>query len=91
MKKKILSLLLCLVMCFSVILQLAACKKDKGGDSNNTGNTTNNGTKADAFVIMTDALDGVFNPFFSTTAADGSVVGMTQISMLTTGRCCGLG
>ena len=84
MKKKIVSLLLCLVMCFSIVLQLSACKKDKGG--NNGGNGTGgNTTKADAFVIMTDALDGVFNPFFSTTAADGSVVGMTQISMLTTG------
>ena len=79
MKKKIVSLLLCLVMCFSIVLQLSACKKDKGDDNSGTG------SKADAFVIMTDALDGVFNPFFSTTAADGSVVGMTQIGMLTTG------
>ena len=77
MKKKILSLVLCLVMCFSFLVQLASCNK---GDGN--GNTA---VKADAFVIMTDALDGVFNPFFSTTAADGSVVGMTQIGMLTTG------
>ena len=69
-------------MCFSVILQLASCKKNKGDNDNNGGT---NGTKADAFVIMTDALDGVFNPFFSTTAADGSVVGMTQLGMLTTG------
>jgi len=92
MKKKILSLLLCLVMCFSIVLQLAACKKDKndgnGGNNNGTtngGNNGGNGPKSDVLVIMTDALDGVFNPFFSTTGADGSVVGMTQIGMLTTG------
>ncbi len=78
MKKKIVSLLLCLVMSCTIILQLAGCNKD--GGNNGTG-----AIKTDAFVIMTDALDGVFNPFFSTTAADGSVAGMTQIGMLTTG------
>ena len=41
------------------------------------------GKKADAFVIMTEELDGLFNPFFSTTAADGTIVSMTQIGMLT--------
>ena len=65
-------------MSCTIILQLAGCNKD--GGNNGTG-----AIKTDAFVIMTDALDGVFNPFFSTTAADGSVAGMTQISMLTTG------
>ncbi|MBR2929722.1 MAG: hypothetical protein IKC32_00700 [Clostridia bacterium] len=43
------------------------------------------GAKPDAFVIMTEELDGLFNPFFSTTAADGTIVSMTQIGMLTTG------
>ena len=38
--------------------------------------------KVDAFVIMTDQLDGLFNPFFSTSAADGTIVAMTQIGML---------
>ena len=41
------------------------------------------GGKADAFVIMTEELDGLFNPFFSTTAADSTIVSMTQIGMLT--------
>ncbi|MBE6959118.1 MAG: hypothetical protein E7448_00120 [Ruminococcaceae bacterium] len=36
----------------------------------------------DAFVIMTEQLDGLFNPFFSTSANDGTIVGMTQIGML---------
>ena len=37
---------------------------------------------ADAFVIMTEQLDGLFNPFFYTSAPDGTIVSMTQISML---------
>ncbi|MBR2651008.1 MAG: hypothetical protein IKD45_05040 [Clostridia bacterium] len=69
MKKRIIALLLCIVMCFSVMSALASC----GGNK-----------KPDAFVIMTEALDGLFNPFFSTTAADGTIVGMTQIGMLGT-------
>ncbi|MBO5322692.1 MAG: hypothetical protein J6A88_01135 [Oscillospiraceae bacterium] len=39
-------------------------------------------TSVDAFVIMTEQLDGLFNPFFSTSANDGTIVGMTQIGML---------
>ena len=40
------------------------------------------GSKRDAFVIMTEQLDGLFNPFFYTAAPDGTIVSMTQISML---------
>ena len=39
----------------------------------------------DAFVIMTEQLDGLFNPFFATSANDSTIVSMTQIGMLTTG------
>ena len=39
-------------------------------------------TAVDAFVIMTEQLDGLFNPFFSTSANDGTIVSMTQIGML---------
>ncbi len=66
MKKRILSLILCLALCLSMAAGLAGC----GGE------------KADAFVIMTEQLDGLFNPFFSTSAADSTIVGMTQIGML---------
>ena len=31
---------------------------------------------------MTENLDGLFNPFYSTSANDGSIVGMTQIGMI---------
>ncbi len=72
MSKKIISLFLCLAMCLGAVALLAGCKKK-------------NGDKPEALVIMTDALDGLFNPFYSTTAADGTIVSMTQIGMLTTG------
>ena len=65
MKKKIVSLVLCLAMCVGM---LTGC----GGGGGN----------ADAFVIMTEQLDGLFNPFFSTSAPDGTIVAMTQIGML---------
>ena len=67
MKKKIISLILCLSMCIGSMAAFTGCGKDK---------------KPDAFVIMTDQLDGLFNPFFSTSASDGTIVSMTQIGML---------
>ena len=38
--------------------------------------------ETDALVFSTLEVDKVFNPFFSTSATDSSVVGMTQIGML---------
>ena len=66
MKKKIISLILCMVMCVGMMSSLVGCS----------------GSKGDAFVIMTEQLDGLFNPFFYTSAPDGTIVGMTQIGML---------
>ncbi|MBR2465896.1 MAG: hypothetical protein IKB38_03070 [Clostridia bacterium] len=100
MKKKILSLLLCLSICFGAMLPLASCGGDGGAASNQnpsaptapgSGSGTGTGTggggstvkNPDALVIMSEELDGLFNPFFSTTAADGNIVSMTQTSMLT--------
>jgi len=67
MKKKIISLILCICMLLSVASVLSSC--GASGDQ--------------AFVIMTETLDGLFNPFFSTSASDGTIVSMTQIGMLT--------
>ncbi len=67
MKKRIVCLILSIALCLSMVGGLAGCGKEK---------------KADAFVIMTDQLDGLFNPFFSTSSADSTIVGMTQIGML---------
>ncbi len=71
MKKRILALVLCIVMCLSTVALFSGC----GGKS---------GSKTpDALVLMSEELDGLFNPFFSTTAADGTIVSMTQIGMIT--------
>ncbi len=69
MKNRIISLILCIVMMLGVTSVLSAC----GGGGNQ------------AFVIMTDNLDGLFNPFYSTSASDGTIVSMTQLGMLTSG------
>jgi len=61
-------MLLCIVMCFSASVTLTGCAAGNSG--------------TDAFVIMTESLDGLFNPFFSTSANDGTIVSMTQIGML---------
>ena len=71
MNKRILSLLLCAFMLLGTPSVLSACSPKNG--------------RPDALVVMTDALDGVFNPFYSTTAPDATIVAMTQIAMLTTG------
>ncbi len=67
MKNRIISTILCISMLLSILSVLSSC----GG----------NGEQA--FVIMTETLDGLFNPFFSTSASDGTIVSMTQIGMLT--------
>ena len=66
MKKRVLSIVLCIAMCIGMVSMLSGC----------------GGASKDAFVIMTDQLDGLFNPFYYTSAPDGTIVSMTQISML---------
>ena len=78
MKKRIIALVLVLSLCLSLALSLVGC-----GDKGNGDGTSKN--KPDALVLMTETLDGLFNPFYSTTAADGTIVGMTQLGMITTG------
>ncbi|MBQ8145870.1 MAG: hypothetical protein IJ039_03730 [Clostridia bacterium] len=86
MKKRILSLILCIAMCMSLVGIFAGC----GGDENTDPNNPNNGSQStglpankDALVIMSEELDGLFNPFYSTSGADSTIVSMTQIGMLT--------
>ena len=67
MKKKIWCRVLCLMLSVVMVASLVGCSKK---------------TKTDALVIMTEQLDGLFNPFFYTAAADGTIVAMTQIGML---------
>ena len=66
MKNRIISLILFISMMLGITSVLSSC----GGSGDQ------------AFVIMTDTLDGLFNPFYSTSASDGTIVSMTQIGML---------
>lgn len=66
-----------LVLAVSLTLSFVAC----GGDSGLSGKTYDNET--DTLVFSTLEVDKVFNPFFSTSGTDSSVVGMTQIGMVT--------
>ena len=78
MKKRVLSLILCFAMCLGMVSMLAAC--GKGGSEG--GNGGSNAQKVPAFVIATELLDGLFNPFYYTSANDGTIVSMTQISLI---------
>lgn len=86
MKKRILAFVLSVIMCLGTISLLSSCGGGGNTDTSSGNTNTNTGTsttqKADAFIIMSDDFDGVFNPFFSTTSADGTIVSMTQIGML---------
>ncbi len=68
MKKRVLTIVLCMAICLGMAASMVGCG--------------NGGGAKDAFVIMTEQLDGLFNPFFYTAANDGTIVGMTQIGML---------
>ena len=70
MKRKVIALILSVAMCLGMTTVFTGCG-DNGG-----------GSKGDAFVIQTEQLDGLFNPFFYTAANDGSIVALTQIGML---------
>lgn len=70
---RITSLALGAVSCFTVF---AGCKdKNKGAQTYDP--------EKQPLVFSTEALDGNFNPFFSTSATDGTIVSITQIGMLT--------
>jgi peptide/nickel transport system substrate-binding protein len=66
-------------MAFSVF----ACTPKTDGPGTDPG-TNDNTKKVDALVFASDELDGVFNPFFATSGPDMEVMGMTQLSMLST-------
>ena len=72
--KKITTIVLIAAMVMLMTTMLAAC--------NETSQSYDPETRPFAMSISTP--DGVFNPFFSTSAYDSSIVGMTQIGMLST-------
>ena len=72
--KKITTIVLIAAMIIVMTASLAAC--DKKGQSYDP--------ETRPFAMSISTPDGVFNPFFSTSAYDSSIVGMTQIGMLST-------
>ena len=70
MKKRCMAMFLCVIVCLGMTSMFTGCNGNKSSGT------------PDAFVIMTEQLDGLFNPFFSTSANDGTIVAMTQIGML---------
>ena len=85
MKKKLIALLLLVATCISLIGMLSACSNPDDPEESSSEDKPGEGQKPDALVIMSEDLDGLFNPFYSTTGADATIVAMTQIGMLTTG------
>ena len=74
--KRIISLLLASIMIFGALSALIGCRDDGAKIDN----------ESTRLVLSTSELDGVFNPFYSSSAPDGSVVGMTQIGMLSSDK-----
>lgn len=62
--------LLLLVLVFVSAFTLTACKKDK----------------VENLIIQSSTMDGVFNPFFYSSAYDGDVIGLVNASLLTLDR-----
>ncbi len=94
---KLFKRVLCLLCAVVMILGVTACgtsdtttagstqgnEPTKGNDiGDNLAHKYDPETRPMTFAI--GALDGNFNPFFYTSANDGSVISMTQISMMTT-------
>lgn len=76
--KHIISIALILVVVLALSMVFAAC--DKTDNKEQQYNPEDRPLK-----LSISTPDGVFNPFFSTSAYDSSIVGQTQIGMLSTG------
>ena len=75
--KRAMYLLLAVAM---VLSSFAGCTQ-QGGPGGAT--ISNESTR---LVLASAELEGVFNPFYSSSAADGSIIGMTQIGMLSSDK-----
>ena len=81
--KSIIKKLSILVVMFTCIFTITSCHKKKpidGGETPKPAYYYDN--EKDALVFSSQAVDKVFNPFFSTSAADSNVIGLTQLGML---------
>ena len=78
--KKWLGVLVIVMLVSALVVGMVACDPKK---PSNNGDYYNDTT---AFSMSIQTPDGVFNPFFSTSAYDSSVISMTQISMFNTDK-----
>ena len=79
--KRICSLALGAVTACATVLPAVACgNKGGGGD---TYEIVYKNTEQDALSFGISTVDGNFNPFFATSASDVTVLGQTQVSMMT--------
>ncbi len=72
--RKIIGIVFVFAMVAMLACLLAGCKKNKQTYD----------TETRAFSMSISTPDGVFNPYFSSSAYDSSIVGQTQIGMLST-------
>ena len=88
MFKRIASLLLALVMTLGVVLTMVSCNGDPEdpNDPDNPNPTAKYDPETRPFSMSIQTPDGVFNPFFSTSAYDSAIIGYTQIGMLSTDK-----
>lgn len=83
--KKILRSVMCVLLALCMItISFTACKKDNPVDPEGPGDKSKYDTENDFVRFAIEGQDGVFNPFFSTTAYDSELTGLTQIGMLST-------
>lgn len=77
--KKYLKNVICVVLVAAVLASscavLFACNKDKG---------THYDPETRPLTFSISALDGTFNPFFTTSSTDSTIANFTQVAMLTT-------
>ncbi|MBQ2686224.1 MAG: hypothetical protein IJF55_00645 [Clostridia bacterium] len=71
--RKIISLVIVAATLLGIMLPLVSC-----------GQVIDNETTR--LVLSTAELDGVFNPFYSSSGADNGIIGMTQIGMLSSDK-----
>ena len=73
-----------MLLAAATVLSVAGCNNNNNTNNSSGGNqnVTYFNNETDPLVFSSQEVDKVFNPFFSTTAADSNVVGLTQIGML---------
>ncbi|HBF14978.1 MAG TPA: hypothetical protein DDW30_04720 [Clostridiales bacterium] len=87
-KKRIVSAALSVLTAGCVLLGAVSCK-GKGNGADTTGPSDDSktpiyNTETRPFSMSIQTPDGVFNPFFSTSAYDSSIIAHTQVGMLST-------